>query len=144
MFSAYKSSAVNRCYEGNYSLTPQRLIVLEAMYKQKKPISAYDLRKKIWQMGGHLNIATIYRILDFWCSLNLMHRISVLNKFICCVDPDEKHVHIINFCEKCKNLIETCNENMGLDLKGGMQLMGLSLSKTGHIEIPVICSDCLQ
>ena len=142
MLSDYKSSAVERCYAGNFSLTPQRLMVLETMSEQEKPISAYDLRAKIKTMGTDLNIATIYRILGFWCNLNLVHRVSAINKFVRCSTPEERHIHVINCCQKCEGLVETCNESMGLDLERGIAELGLSLTKNGHIEIPVICSRC--
>ncbi|PPR78830.1 MAG: Zinc uptake regulation protein [Alphaproteobacteria bacterium MarineAlpha3_Bin5] len=142
MITNYKSSAIERCYEGNFSLTPQRLMVLEAVSEQEKPISAYDLRAKIKKIGADLNIATIYRILDFWCNLSLVHRISAINKFVRCTAPEEKHIHVINCCQKCEDLVETCNEAMGLDLERGTAQLGLSLTTNGHIEIPVICSRC--
>ena len=143
MFKDFKSKALDRCYAEKLSLTPQRLLVLETMFNHDKPVSAYDLKKVINKTGGNLNIATIYRILEFWCSLHLVHRINSINKFVCCADPEEKHIHIINCCEKCDGLIETCNEMMGLDISFGINNLGLTLVKNSHIEIPVICSDCV-
>ena len=78
----------------------------------------------------------------FWCSLNLVHRISSINKFIFCANPDEKHTHIINCCQKCETIIESCHEKMGIDISGGIENLGLTLASGSHLEVPVFCRSC--
>ena len=142
MFSDFKSKALDRCYANKSALTPQRLLVLESVYGCEKPISAYDLQQHIINVGVNLNISTVYRILNFWSRLNLIHRISAINKFACCVDPDEQHIHIINCCKKCESLVETCNKVMGFSVNSGMKKLGLNMVENSHIEIAVICPGC--
>lgn len=142
MVSKSKSTALDRCYSAKHSITPQRMLIIDALINQKKPISAYDLKNHLDVKGEELNIATIYRILDFWCSLNLVHRISSINKFIFCANPDEKHTHIINCCQKCETIIESCHEKMGIDISGGIEDLGLTLAIGSHLEVPVFCASC--
>ena len=142
MISKSKSTALNRCYEANHSITPQRMLIIDTLINQKKPISAYDLKSYLDVKGDKLNIATIYRILDFWCGLSLVHRISSINKFIFCANPDEKHTHIINCCQKCESIIESCHEKMGIDISGGTENLGLKLANGSHLEVPVFCTSC--
>ena len=89
-----------------------------------------------------LNIARIYRCVDFWCHLGVVHKLSTTNKFICCSSPDEKHTHIINSCQRCETVFESCNEQMGLNLKKVPESLGLTLVSNSHLEIPVICEAC--
>ena len=137
-----KSLAIETCFEKKTSLTPQRLLILEAMERQKKPVSAYEVRDILIASGNSFNIATIYRVLDFWCSHKLIHRLAALNKYVCCAAPKEKHTHIINCCQKCQSTYESCDKQMGIDLDRGPESLGLTYAAHNHLEIPVICVSC--
>ena len=110
--------------------------------KQRKPISAYHLKDLLHGRGKPLNIATIYRILEFWCGLRIIHRLAALNKYVCCADPQETHTHVINCCQKCETTYESCNEEMGIDLERGPESLGFIFDSDNHLEIPVICLSC--
>ena len=114
MDTIFKSIALDRCYAAKNAITPQRMLVIDTLVGQKKPISAYELRDLLHGMGEQLNIATIYRILEFWCGLELIHRISSINKFISCSTPEDRHTHIINFCKICESTVESCHKKMEL------------------------------
>ena len=142
MSRGLKFLAVERCYEGGASLTPQRFLVLKTIGRRKKPISAYALKDILDEKGKSLNIATIYRVLDFWCDLKMVHRLAALNKYVCCAAPKEKHTHVINCCQKCETTYESCNKEMGIDLSRGPESLGLTFAGNSHLEIPVICLSC--
>ena len=86
------------------------------MLENEKPISAYDINSVIKSRGKNLNISSVYRVIEFWVKLKVIHKISLLNKYMLCDNTDEKHTHITNICTSCLSVIETCNESMGLDL----------------------------
>ena len=142
MDADFKSIMLERCYSDKSTMTPQRLLVLDTLVELKKPISAYELKDYLNGVGKSLNIASIYRILEFWCGLKLAHRISSRNKFISCSVPGDTHTHIINFCQRCENTIESCHEKMGIDIEAGAKFLGLKLADNSHLEIPVFCSSC--
>ena len=137
-----KKKAINRCLESNETLTPNRLLILEILLENKKPISAYDINAVIKGRGKNLNISSVYRVIEFWVKLKVIHKISLLNKYMLCDNTDEKHTHITNVCTSCLNVIETCNESMGLDLIESSKKLGVVLSPGINIEIPVICQKC--
>ncbi len=138
----FKSFAVEACYKRKVSLTPQRLVVLEIVELQKKPVSAYSIKDLLSEQGTALNIATVYRVLEFWCNHGLIHRLAALNKYISCVSPEEQHTHVINCCQKCETTYESCNKQMGIDLDRGPEALGLQYAPNSHLEIPVICISC--
>ncbi len=142
MNSEFKSLAMDRCYEFKYTLTPQRMTVIDALLGQSKPISAYELQEHLNENDENLNISTIYRILDFWCRLNLAHRINSINKFVSCSAPNERHTHILNYCLSCEAILESCHEKMRVDIAGGAEYLGLTFANDIHLEIPVICATC--
>ena len=133
----------NFCLKKRKSLTPSRTLIIKALSKYKKPISAYELRNEINKNRDvNINISQIYRVLDFWTNLGLVHKISTINKFFLCITPEEKHTHILNFCTVCEKVFETCNETMGLNLKKSTAKLDLTFNNTRSVEIPVICPEC--
>jgi len=134
---------LNFCLKRKRSLTPSRTLVIKTLSRHKKPISAYELRNEINNNGDvNINISQIYRVLEFWIDLGLIHKISSLNKFLLCTTPDEKHTHMLNFCTVCEKVFETCNKQMGLNFKKSTAKLDLSFNDTRPIEIPVICPQC--
>ena len=134
---------LNYCLKNKKSLTPSRTLVIKTLSKHKKPISAYELRDEINNNGDvNINISQIYRVLEFWIDLGLIHKISSINKFLLCTTPEEKHTHMLNFCTVCEKVFETCNEKMGLNLKKSTAKLDLAFNNTRSVEIPVICPQC--
>ena len=130
------------CLERKKSLTPSRLLLIETLSEYDKPVTAYELQKKINSKDNNLNIATIYRVINFWISMGLVHKISSLNKFFLCFRPEEKHIHMLNFCTNCEVVYETCNKSMGINIEKSSKKLGLQYIKSAPIEIPVLCANC--
>jgi len=131
------------CLNNKKSLTPTRVLIINTLSRYKNPRSAYDILDDINSTKDiKINISTIYRVLEFWMRIGLVHKISLLNKFLICIEPTEKHVHMLNFCTSCEKVFESCSEKMGLNIKKGTSNLDLSLDKNHSIEIPVICSNC--
>ncbi len=134
---------LNHCLKKKKSLTPSRTLVIKTLSKHKKPISAYELKDEINKNKDvRINISQIYRVLEFWIDLGLIHKISSINKFLLCRTPDEKHTHMLNYCTVCETVYETCNERMGLNLKKSTAKLDLAFNNTRSVEIPVICPQC--
>ena len=135
-----KNKAIQICLESKETLTPNRITILELLLDSEIPISAYDLSTKLKNRGKNINISTIYRVIDFWIKLKIVHKISFLNKFILCNNPEEIHTHITNICTKCSKVIETRNEKMELNLDKSSQKLGILLRPNINVEIPVLCN----
>ena len=131
------------CLKKKKSLTPSRNLVIKTLAKFNKPITAYKLRDEINNNGVvNINISQIYRVLEFWIDLGLVHKISSINKFLLCTLPEEKHTHMLNYCTVCEKVYETCNEQMGLNLKKSTAKLDLAFNTNRSVEIPVICPQC--
>ena len=137
-----KNKAIDICIKNNESITPNRLLILDILSATKLPISAYDIHAIVKEKGKNLNISYVYRVIEFWAQLKVLHKISFLNKYILCDNTEEKHTHITNICTSCLTVIETCNKAMGLNLEKSYKNLGLILSPNMNIEIPVICESC--
>ena len=134
---------LNYCLKNKKSLTPSRTLIIKTLSKYSKPKSAYELHAELNKnSASKINISTVYRVLEFWIELGLIHKISSLNKFLLCLAPNEKHTHMLNICTKCEKVIETCNEKMGLNFKKGTEELNLNFNSSNTVEIPVTCSKC--
>ena len=70
---------LNHCLKNKKSLTPTRNLVIKILSRHSKPQSAYNLLEEINKENNiNLNISTIYRVLNFWMDLGLIHKISAL------------------------------------------------------------------
>ena len=138
----FREAALLACIEAGAALTPNRLVIFQTLCAADKPISAYEVQAVLAGDGSRFNIATIYRVLDFWCNLGLVHKIASLNKFHACANPAEAHTHMVNVCTRCEAVLESCSKRMGLDLGASSQSLGLTIPASQHIEIPVICAEC--
>ena len=130
------------CTKNKKSLTPTRLLIIKNLFKNKKPQSAYDLQDKINNDKVNINISTIYRVLEFWIKIGVVHKIASINKYFICSKPKEKHIHMLNFCTNCNQVYESCNKSMGLNFDKSVASLKLSMNKQSSIEIPVLCSNC--
>ena len=137
-----KNKALQLCLEAREIITPNRASILDLLIKKNKPLAAYELKEMLKGNNKGLNISTIYRVLDFWIKMKVVHKLSILNKYVLCSNPDEVHTHITNICTKCSSVVETCNENMGLNLKESTKNMGVALTPDLNVEIPVLCARC--
>ena len=134
---------LNYCLKRKKSLTPSRTLVIKTLAKYNKPVTAYELKDEINNNGVvNINISQVYRVLEFWIDLRLVHKISSINKFMLCTAPEEKHTHMLNICTVCEKVVETCNKRMGLNFKKSTAKLDLAFNNTRSVEIPVICRKC--
>lgn len=91
------------------TLTPQRLAIYRALETAKDPLTAYELKDQVNHLSNEsFNISTIYRVLDFWTELGLIHKIDSSNTFIVCNDEHRNHVHVLQHCTQCQSVKESC------------------------------------
>ena len=133
---------INFCLKRKKSLTPTRLELIKTLSTYSKPVTAYQLQKDINSKGNNLNIATVYRVIEFWVNMGLVHKISSLNKFFMCFRPEEKHTHMINFCTDCEEVYESCKKSMGINIEKSSKDLGLKLLQNEPLEIPELCPNC--
>ena len=130
------------CIKNKKSLTPTRLLIIKTLYNHNIPQSAYELQNELNKDKLNINISTIYRVLEFWIKIGLLHKIASINKYFICSTPKEKHIHMLNYCTKCNKIYESCNKSMGLNFDRSIANLKLSMNKPASIEIPVLCASC--
>ena len=133
---------LDRCKKNNKTLTPTRILIYNILNNSSKPKSAYEIQRNLKNDKKDINISTIYRVMEFWIKLGIVHKLSTINKFLLCVKPEEKHIHMLHLCTKCEKVFETCDKDMGMDFKRKGLLKDMVINSNSSIEVPVLCSKC--
>ena len=123
------------------TLTPQRLAIYRALEAAEEPLTAYELKQQVrHQSDESFNISTIYRVLDFWIELRLIHKIDSSNKFIVCNDAHRDHVHVLQRCTECQSVKESCEISSLIQMP---ESTSFHIDTNQVIEIQGRCAECL-
>ena len=102
--------AERHCRDHGVRLTSKRKQVLETLLESGKAISAYDLVAQLRrQRSLELPPMTVYRILDFLQTENLVHKLLSNNKYVACSHIACDHAHEVPqflICGQCDRVKE--------------------------------------
>lgn len=134
--------AENLCERHQKRFTDLRRKVLELVWRQHKPVGAYELLELL-QQEGRAAPPTVYRTLDFLQELGLVHRLASLNAYVGCTLPGDPHDGQFLICESCQTLAE-------MDVSTITKAIEMSARKSGFsphrhtIEIMGLCPSCRE
>ena len=138
--------AERHCQEVGARLTDKRKRILSALLKSKRAMSAYELAEYCrGEFDEAFPVMSIYRILEFLESENLVHKLQLANKYIACAHISCDHAHEVPqflICSECGQVKEIGLKNSVIDsLKASVQNAGFVLLKT-QLELQCLCQDC--
>ena len=94
------SSVIESLREAGYRLTPQRMMVLQAIAESGGHVTAEAIHKRVVQTYPYLDIATVYRILQLLKRLHLVTEIDLGGESARYeVAEPNKHHHMV--CREC-------------------------------------------
>jgi Fur family zinc uptake transcriptional regulator len=99
-----KAKAV--CEQHGERFTPLRAHIFELLVESEGPIKAYDLLDKLRPERGSPKPPTVYRALDFFSRMGLIHRVEALNAYITCDHIHDGHAAEFFICETCDRVQE--------------------------------------
>lgn len=121
--------------------TQPRRLVLEALSRSKAPVSHYALRDKIVSSGKTIDTVTVYRTIETFEKIGLVHRHPCDGHVSLCTMPETPGHHGFLHCTSCKNVEEYCSEELCRKEHGIAKQSGFT--PTSHIsEIIGICRSC--
>ncbi len=130
------------CEREGLRFTGLRKRVLELVWANHEPVSAYDLLKELRREKENAEPPTVYRALDFLQQINLVHRIESRNAYVGCEQPGESHVSRFMICSRCNKVAELVDEGRIHDA------IAEEAARTGFrvesetVEILGICRTC--
>lgn len=130
--------------EHSYRLTEARLLVMEVLSMAKKPLNAYEIANCIPLIGDSVDVSTVYRILEVFKQLNLVHFNAQMQRYSACKEYDcdeQNHCHHEFVCKKCEQAIE-----IHIDDRKWISMLG-SINKnleinSHYLELSGLCSEC--
>ncbi|WP_298078765.1 Fur family transcriptional regulator [uncultured Cardiobacterium sp.] len=89
------------CIKRGVRLTPIRRQVLELLLTYPNVVKAYEILDELKKQRKNAAPPTVYRALDFFVEIGVLHRAESLNGFVFCSHFDEAHTSVILNCTHC-------------------------------------------
>jgi Fur family ferric uptake transcriptional regulator len=126
--------------EKGHRLTPQRMLVIEALHNADRHISAEELYEQLHSRYPYANISTVYRTLELLKELNLVTETDFGEGYVRYHVAEKGHHHHL--------LCQTCGKIMDVEEVALYPLKDTLLRKYGfdadlrHLAISGQCSTC--
>lgn len=124
-----------------YRLTPQRLMVLEALHHNPDYATAEEIWERVTARVPQVDLSTVYRQLHFLKDQGLVSEITSLSGPACYapVREEQPHAHAV-----CRN----CGDIMHVDMGWVADMVAQVRAKHGfqvdiaNMELPGVCKQC--
>jgi Fur family ferric uptake transcriptional regulator len=91
--------------EKGHRLTPQRMLVIEALHRADKHISAEELYEQLHERYPYSNISTVYRTLELLKQLNLVTETDFGEGYVRYHVAEKGHHHHL-VCQGCGKIMD--------------------------------------
>ena len=130
------------CEKKKLRVTKPRLMVLDIILSNNKPIKAYEILDRLGKKIINPKPPTAYRAIDFWLKHNFIHRIESLNAYYVC---EANHFHNGSqflICVDCGGVTESHICELPDNLKETIKKSSFSPTKW-NLEVNGICRKCV-
>ena len=147
-YNTVMSAAEQKCIQGGIRFTKRRKQVLSVLIEADVALSAYEIAQRC-NAGSDSNMPamSVYRILDLFQDQNLIHRLEIANKYICCAHISCTHEHDKSqflICGSCRHVQEiNLSEDAVIALQAAASAVGFS-AISPQLEIKGRCAQCEQ
>ncbi len=131
---------VSKLSRRGYRLTPQRLMILDAVDRADDHISADDIYTQVCDQYPNLNISTVYRTLELLKDLELVTETDLGDGRVRYHSIKKGHHHHL-VCHKCGKIIDL-DESVLSHLKETLSRDYGFDAELRHMAIFGLCKDC--
>ena len=126
--------------DNGYRLTPQRLMILEAVAEQAGHLTVEDIHERVVQQYPEISLSTIYRTLETLRGLGLVTQTDMGNGREEYHFAEQAHHHHL-VCRRCGSVAELDGSVMGPVADQLLQTHGFH-AEISHFAIFGVCSGC--
>jgi Fur family ferric uptake transcriptional regulator len=126
--------------ENGHRLTPQRMLVIEALHNSDKHISAEELYGKLHKHYPYANISTVYRTLELLKQLGLVTETDFGEGYVRYHVAEKGHHHHL-VCQSCGKMVDLDEPALDLLKDELLQKYGFE-ADLRHLAISGECSKC--
>lgn len=128
------------------NLTLKRQRVWEILLHSEKPLSAYEITDVFnLQFSASIMAMSVYRILEFLESANLVYHLHSANKYIANRKPEEQPAApaiLFLICKNCQQVRQSALPESCRDLLISHIESACFDTCHAHLEVNTICSEC--
>jgi Fur family transcriptional regulator, zinc uptake regulator len=128
-------------------LTPLRRQVLGLIADQSRPITAYQLLRRLHKHRPDAAPTAVYRSVEFLTKLGLVQRIVSMRAYICTkprpADSSAANADPIFICEQCHRIFQLPETGLASTAIQTMQEQGFVVHAQ-HLEIHGLCASCSE
>lgn len=125
----------------NLKDTQSRRLVLKALMHVNKPISQKEIHHWIKSQDATTNLVTVYRTIEKFEEIGVVHRHPSSHGFILCGLQDELGCHSFLSCQACGKVEEFCDK--ALCQQEGLIAKKFGFKANQHVsEIIGLCATC--
>lgn len=122
--------------------TPMRATIFDALAKQNRPTSAYDIADAVSSARAkRVAPNSVYRILDLFVAANLAMRVESANAYLVNAHPGCVHDCIFLVCVSCGRAIHVDDDQLSTDLRHRATREGLAVDRL-VMEVQGRCAQC--
>ncbi len=132
----------DKLIEKGYRLTPQRMMVLQAIENSADHISAEEIYAQVVARYPHVNISTVYRTLDLLKRLGLVTETDMGGGRVRYHPADKGHHHHL-ICRQCGRIIDL-DESVLYPLRERLLSEYDFEADLRHLGIFGLCQRCRQ
>ncbi|QRN04718.1 hypothetical protein GH742_13075 [Legionella sp. MW5194] len=141
---SYPLAFLDFCATVEHKPTSLRKNVLYILWRSNKPLKAYDIVEQLLQFNANAKPPAVYRVLDYFVALGLVHKIESIQSYSLCQEHEKKyHCELLMVCNQCHTVTEVYDAALHALIKqlGHKQQFAL---QEGSIEIKGLCEPCQQ
>ena len=136
----HSHSAIESLHKLGYRLTPQRIMVLEAVEQADSHISADEIFTQVLSRYPHMNVSTVYRTLELLEKLGLVTKTDLGDGRVRYHSIQDGHHHHL-LCQKCGAIINV-EESMLSPLWAEIRQQHDFEVNMKHLAFFGLCSSC--
>jgi len=129
------------CEQKGVRFTPLRASVYQILLQEDSSIGAYDLLDKLRATEDNAKPPTVYRALDFFLELGLVHKVESNNTFKACHHFGCSHPVQFLICDQCGDVQEIQSQGVKETLEAQAKENAFDII-TQTIEAHGICKQC--
>jgi Fur family zinc uptake transcriptional regulator len=135
------NKAKDYCEQKGVRFTPLRARVYEILLHEDSSIGAYDLLDKLRAVEDNAKPPTVYRALDFFLDLGLVHKVESNNTFKACHHFGSSHPVQFLICDTCGDVQEIQSQGVKDTLEAQAKTHSFEIV-TQTIEAHGMCKNC--
>ena len=145
-YQSVMTAAEQKCLHQGIKFTKRRKQVLSVLIEADVALSAYEIAERC-NAGSDNNMPamSVYRILDLFQEQNLIHKLDIANKYVCCAHISCSHEHDNSqflICGSCRHVEEiSLSDDAVQALQTAASAVGFN-AISPQLEIKGRCSRC--